>query len=257
MRLCCFACPISLVRPVCLALRPALRSCLSTKVASACAVLCPLPPQRFGVPGLMCCRSYTIKCPTWRPPSFACCRLPARCLPEAVMPSCLRRPNLPRRGLLGPRGRRSCSPEPVPHLLLTLWTTLAPPSAGGSPPPPRPSPGSFKMRSSPRRTRLQALLFSQTGPYSSRVLTSVPSCPELAYSPALFRVLLLRRCACLCPLPPAAAGAIAFSTLLATIVQLAPGQVPCAVAAALSSALLRGFAARPAHASQPTPLYAI
>ena len=39
----------------------------------------------------------------------------------------------------------------------------------------------------------QALLFSQTGPYSSRVFTSVPSCPELAYSPALFRVLLLRR----------------------------------------------------------------
>ena len=53
------------------------------------------------------------------------------------------------------------------------------------------------------------------------------------------------------PLPPRAARAT-----LRKIVQLAPGQVPCAVAAALSSALLRGFAARPAHASQPTTLHA-
>ena len=45
----------------------------------------------------------------------------------------------------------------------------------------------------PRRVGPQALLFAQTGPYSSRVFTSVPSCPGLAYSPALFRVLLLRR----------------------------------------------------------------
>ena len=42
-------------------------------------------------------------------------------------------------------------------------------------------------------------LSSQTGPYSRRVFTGVPSCPELAYSPVLFRVLLLRR---LCPLLP-------------------------------------------------------
>ena len=78
MRLCCLACPIFLV----LTLRPALRSCLSTKVASACA-------------------------------SFACCRPPA--VPAR---SCLRKPNSPRRGLRRPRGRRSCSPgaDPLPSV---------------------------------------------------------------------------------------------------------------------------------------------
>ena len=106
----------------------------------------------------------------------------------------------------------------------------------------------------PRQTRLLRHLFSQTGPCSSRVFTSVPSCPELAYSPSLFRVLLLRRLRL--PLPFTARSCRRDRLLdpLSNHRAACPGPAPCALAAALSSTLLRGFAARPAHASQPTPL---
>ena len=139
---------------------------------------------------------------------------PGRRLPEAVMPSC-------------------CHPPQVAV-------------------PRRPSPGSFKMRSSPRRTRLlRHFCFRKLAPTAavfSPARRAARSLPTLLRCSACFFVAALAPAFAL--YRPAAAGAIALSTFLVTIVQLAP-EVPCAVAAALSSALLRGFAARPARASQP------
>ena len=48
----------------------------------------------------------------------------------------------------------------------------------------------------------QAMLHSQSGSFASRSFTTVPTCPALAYSSDLFRVLLLRRLR----LPPSPRG---------------------------------------------------
>ena len=112
-------------------------------------------------------------------------------------------------------------------------TTPVPPFEGGSPPPPRLLPGSFRAR--PLRKLTQLLKPCCIRKLARAVAECLAACRaaqsmQLAHSPALFRVLLLRcLLACLCPLPPAAADAIAFSTLLATTKQAAPGQAHCAV----------------------------
>ena len=71
----------------------------------------------------------------------------------------------------------------------------------------------------------QALLHSQFGPFAGAFLTTVPVSSSLSYPRHLIRVLLLHHLRLLLLLLSAPAGAVAFWTPSATIVQLAPGHV--------------------------------
>ena len=80
-------------------------------------------------------------------------------------------------------GRRSCSPEPIPHLLLTLWTTL--------PHPPR-------VAVPRRRGRLWHSCFHKRAPTAA---VSSPACRAARSLPTFLRCsafFCCGACACLC-----------------------------------------------------------
>ena len=139
--------------------------------------------------------------------SFACCRPPARCPPECHA-FLLAQTQLTKAGFAAPSWEADPphSAHASDHAGPTLRGWQAPAAEAVS----RQLQGEVLAQTDPAS---QALLFLQTRPYSSPVFTSVPSCPEPAYSPSLFRVPLLQ------PLPFAARSCRCdrLSTLSATI----------------------------------------